>query len=132
MQCHVCVQSPPSHGPAHHTAPDLCKKNALQYYLVATIILIQSLLCQICIHTHAHTHTYSSQYRDAGWSKEMKKIGTAVKAVCHRFVSLGLLASICPPVRLFTYVISASKGQIFVKFDIGNFHLNLMRKSIFG
>ena len=54
--------------------------------------------------------------------KRNKNIGAAVKTAYHRFVSLGLLASIYPHVHLFTYVSSAPTGQILLKFDIGNFH----------
>jgi len=39
-------------------------------------------------------HSYASQYRDAGWAKDIKKTGTAVHAMCqgnhstcHRFAS---------------------------------------------
>ena len=50
-----------------------------QYYLVAAAIHMQSLRRYVC--TYTHTHTHSSQYRDAGRAKEVKKEnGTAVNA----------------------------------------------------
>jgi len=30
---------------------------------------------------------YFSQYTDASWAKEIKKIGTVVYGACHRFAS---------------------------------------------
>ena len=85
------------------TSPDLCKNVSLQCYLVATVINIQSLLSQVCV--------CSSQYRDAGLAKEIKKkIGTAVNAAfqgnlsacsfghaCHTLTSPGTqYASVSP------------------------------------
>jgi hypothetical protein len=43
-----------------------------QYYLVATVIHIQSVHDQICVYT---LYTYSSRYRDIGQAKEIKKMG---------------------------------------------------------
>ena len=68
------------------TAPNLCKNVSLTNYLVAPVIHIQSLQSQMCRCAYAcmcvctYIHTYSSQFRDAGWAKYIKKIGTAVNA----------------------------------------------------
>ena len=54
-QCHVFAQSPPGRRPNHkypvntsHRS-DLCKNVSLQYYLVTTVIHIQS---DMCVYTH--------------------------------------------------------------------------------
>jgi hypothetical protein len=63
----------------------------MQYCLVAAVIHTQFLHSQICIYICTHTFVpYSSQYRDSGQAKEIKKIQTAVNAACHRFASPGL------------------------------------------
>jgi len=74
---HAFAQSLPGRSPndkypvntSHRS--DLCKNVSLQYYLVTTVIHIQSVHCQIymcvcvyvfvcvCIHTHTHTHTHT-------------------------------------------------------------------------
>ena len=46
----------------------LCKNVSLQCYLVATVIHIPSVRCQICV----YMYIYSSLYRDAGRTKEIK------------------------------------------------------------
>jgi len=59
VQCHVFAQSPPGRRSSDkcpvqstfRTGPDLCKNVSLQYYLVATVIHIQSLHSQICVYT---------------------------------------------------------------------------------
>jgi hypothetical protein len=58
VQCHVFVQSPPDQRPKHkypvttsHRS-DLCKSVSLQFYLVATLIHIQSVRSQICVCVH--------------------------------------------------------------------------------
>jgi len=74
----------------HRTSYDLCNKVSFTVIFGSNgIIHIQSGM---------YIYTYSSQYRDAGWAKEIfRKTGTAVNAACHRFVS-----HICHQLR--TYV----------------------------
>ena len=58
VQCHVFAQSPPGRRSndkcpvqsTFRTAPDARKNVALQCYLVATVIHIQSLHSQICVY----------------------------------------------------------------------------------
>jgi hypothetical protein len=53
-------------------APHLCKRVSLQCYLVVTLMRIQSIRSQVCV----HTYICSSQYGDAGRAKEVvKKLG---------------------------------------------------------
>ena len=54
------------------------------YYLVATVIHIQSVRSQMCV--CVYINTCSSQYRDAGTgtAKEIQIIGTAVNVACQR------------------------------------------------
>jgi hypothetical protein len=59
----------------------ICVKMALLYYLVATVIHIQSARCQICV--CVCVYTYCAQYGDGGRAKERKNIGTAVNAACQ-------------------------------------------------
>jgi len=53
------------------TAPDLCKNVSLSVLFVTTVIRIHSLRSQMCV----HIYTYSSQFREAGRAKEIKKFG---------------------------------------------------------
>ena len=83
----ICVQSPADQGPAHRTA-DLCKK-CFAVLLGSngnsnTVFTLSDMYVCVCVcvciyiyiythtHTHTHTHTCSSQYRSAGWLKEIK------------------------------------------------------------
>jgi len=80
------------------TAPICVRKYvSLHYYLVATVNHIQSVHSQTCV----HIYTCSSQCRDAGRAKEIKKhwgsrmprkpFSVPFGYACHRFVSPGLL-----------------------------------------
>jgi len=95
VQCHVFAQSPPGrHRMINirsklHITPDLCKNVSLKCYLVATVILIQSVRRQICEFTHKHTHTHARTRTHI--IHNMQKLvvqknrifGTAVNAACQ-------------------------------------------------
>ena len=76
--CHVLAQSPPGRrsndkypvNTSHRS--DWCKNVSMQYYMVATVIHIQSLRSQMCVYTHTHTHTHCAQYADTDGTIEMK------------------------------------------------------------
>jgi len=76
VQWHVFAPSPPDRHPndilpsQHFVLLQIwAKMFHPQYYLVAAAIHIPSLCIQICV----YADTYSPQYRDAGWAKEIKK-----------------------------------------------------------
>jgi hypothetical protein len=78
IQWHVFAPSPPDRRPSdtlpsQHFAPlQICAKIFhSQYYLIATAIHIRSLRNQVRV----YADTYSSQYTDTGWAKEIKKKG---------------------------------------------------------
>ena len=52
---------------------------------------MQSLHGQICVYT---VYTYSLQYRDAGWAKEIKN-GAAVSALCQTNLSVCHFGHVC-------------------------------------
>ena len=61
----------------------------LQYYLVATVIRYNLYAVRyvcVCVCARTHTRAYSSQYRDAGRTKEIKKNGNSIEccAPCVR------------------------------------------------
>jgi hypothetical protein len=62
-----------------------------QCYLVATVIHIQSLHSQICVHIHMFFTT------ERRWSdkRNKKKIGTAVNAACHGNLSSCYFGHLC-------------------------------------
>ena len=84
--------------PALRTAPICVKMFHLQYFLVATVIHIQSVRSQmcvcacVCIHTRTHKHTYSSQYREAGRPKQRYQLGLQE---CHMPKSCQACSSPC-------------------------------------
>jgi hypothetical protein len=79
VQCHVFAQSPLGQCPndissQHFALLLICVKMFhSQCYLVATVFQIQSLCSQICIYVCVCKHTCSSQYRESGWAKEIKR-----------------------------------------------------------
>jgi len=82
-QCHISVQLQPHRRPnnkypaktSHRS--DLCKNASLLCYLVATVIHIQSVRCQICVYIYT---CCSAQYGEAGRAKGITKTGTTVNA----------------------------------------------------
>jgi hypothetical protein len=42
-----------------------------------------------------YIYTFCSQYRDGNWAREIKKIGTAVSAVCHGNLSTCHFGHMC-------------------------------------
>jgi len=69
---------------ALRTAPYYGKTFHLQYYLFSTVIHIQPVRSQICV--HRYIYTYSTQHSDTDRAKELKN-ATAVNVVCRGNVS---------------------------------------------
>jgi len=88
------------------TPPDLCKNVSISVLFVTTVIHIQSLRSQICV----HIYTYSSQYRDAGRAKEIKKFGQREMPRAKKIFPLAILGTGAIDYCVLPYVLLACIG----------------------
>jgi len=99
VQCHVFAQSPPGQHPNYNsqwtlcTAPICVKMFHLQCYLVATVLIVQS------VHRYVYMCICSSQYRDAGRTEEIKIWDNSECRVPRKLFSACHFGHACQKVR---------------------------------